>query len=206
MKPYSYKYLTYMAIGSAICGIITVIIGQELLKKTHTTNTNTIDSTETCESDDSNNFNTNNNISYTGYNGLIAGYSVIAFSIFFSMILSTTKGNADGMSEYLINNMLKMSLPSFITLGCIVYIIVLYSYNKNNIVNGKIVDEFHSYTLGINILMIFQIIVLGYYTLNINQKSGYIKSSKYMSYLINFVNLILIATQQSKLQYYSTDG
>jgi hypothetical protein len=181
-----------MAMGSAICGIIIAIIGQELLKKTNTNINGRNNDNLSCTIEDK-------KISYSEYNGLITGYSIIAFSIFFIMILSSTnKGNG---GEYLISKMLKMSLPSFITLGCIVYIIVLYSYHKNSIVSGIIVDEFNSYTLGINILIIFQIILLGYYTVDVTRNK-----TKYMVYLICLIIIILIGTQQSKLQYFSTDG
>lgn len=189
MDPNNYKYLTYMAMGSAICGIIIAIIGQELLKKT---NTNTNNDNLSCITQDK-------KLSYSEYNGLISGYSIIAFSIFFTMIISST--NNGSSREYLISKMLKMSLPSFLILGSIVYIIVLYSYHKNSIVSGIVVDEFNSYTLGINILIFFQILLLGYYTLDVKRKLA-----EYMVYLISLINIILIGTQQSKLQYFSTDG
>jgi len=205
MNSQNYRYLTYLAIGIAICGVITSGIGQSLLYQMHKNLQKNLQKGVgdiTCDKQIVENDNTN----ISEYSGFITGYSILTFSIIFTIILSTIFYPRNLQSEKsILFNMLNLSLPAICTLGTVIYVLIIYSYYKNYIISGIIVDEFHIYSLIINILFLCQIGLLGYYILSISsEKKAY--NAMYILYGFCLINLIVISVQHSKLQYFSTDG
>lgn len=144
----------------------------------------------------------------------IWGYGVIALSILAGMIISF--GLASQMANLkrygvvdFVKTLLTSSLPSLLTLGILVWMITLNIMFYKKINQGKVADEYFTYSGVTTFLIILQVIAL---FMHLRDNSGasstgsFVNRMAYATYGFTFLNAIFAVIMTIILEKFSTDG
>lgn len=157
----------------------------------------------------------------------IWGYGVVALAIISVLVIFISlASNITNIEKYNVFGFLKTlvqySFPSLLTLIILIWLITLNIIYFKRINQGKVADEYYTYSTITTCIVIFQIITLFKY-LNDNlskinkqitsdllsgTESNYIPndSMAYATYFFTFLNFIFIGIMTIVLQFFSTDG
>jgi hypothetical protein len=158
-------------------------------------------------------------------NASIWGYGVVALSVisllFITFALAFNKQKINKIQELnafsTLKDMLTKSLPSLLTLIVLIWIIILNISYFKRINQGKVADEYYSYSTMITLIVVLQIIALFMYLKdnlntiinNLTTKSiPNVPNNKmaYVTYFLTFLNFIFIGITTIILEFFSTDG
>lgn len=138
----------------------------------------------------------------------IWGYGVVALAVISLLVISF--GLVKDISTYSVFDFLKTliqtSLPSFLTLVILLWIITINVIYFKRINQGKVANEYYSYSTLTTLILIFQIIVLFKYlkdSVNVQPSNN---KMAYATYFLSFINFIFIGIMTIILEYFSTDG
>ena len=199
-----HKYLIYTIFFTIIVGIILSLIGNNMLKQI-SYDTNIVscnpDVLEQLSSDNSPNSNAFI-LNFTGNIFILCGivFLLLISSVFIIHFQDDTIEN--------IKNIIFRSLPIIFSFIIISYIISLYNQFKENILLGRVPNEFFSYSFLFYILFFVQIgILLNYFSVLANKDTG-INFLNYQAiiYVLTFLNLIILGIINIILKFFSTDG
>jgi hypothetical protein len=157
----------------------------------------------------------------------IWGYGVVVLAIisvlviFISLASNITNIEKYDVFEFL-KTLVKYTLPSLLTLIVLIWLITLNVIYFKRINQGKVADEYYTYSTITTFIVIFQIITLFKY-LNDNlskinkqisvdaavSKGSFniaIDSMAYATYFLTFLNFLFIGIMTIILEFFSTDG
>jgi len=157
----------------------------------------------------------------------IWGYGVIVLAIISVLVifisLASTITNIEKFNVFgFLKTLVKYTFPSLLTLIVLIWLITLNVIYFKRINQGKVADEYYTYSTITTFIVIFQIITLFKY-LNDNlpsintQISADVASGKgsfiiandsmaYATYFFTFLNFIFIGIMTIVLEFFSTDG
>jgi len=157
----------------------------------------------------------------------IWGYGVVALAIISVLVifisLASTITNIEKFNVVgFLKTLVKYTLPSLLTLIVLIWLITVNVIYFKRINQGKVADEYYTYSTMTTFIVIFQIITLFKY-LNDNlskintQISSDAASGKgsfniandsmaYATYFFTFLNFIFIGIMTIVLEFFSTDG
>ena len=167
---------------------------------------------------------TSTNGSYGRANSTIWGYGIVALSILVVMfinyaihdkIMRIEKKGLTGILDFL-KAFLSSSLPSFLMVVILLWIVTLNVLYYKNINKGEVAAEYYQLSAGTSLLFIFQIICIfqlikSYIAIKTNQTTdsdALITQSRITvaTYFITAINLIVVGMMTIILQFFSTDG
>lgn len=143
----------------------------------------------------------------------IWGYGIISFSLigllFVSYSILYQKTNIDLNSIDFIIELFKNSIPSFLLLIVLFWLIMLNFSYYNKINKGEISNEFKNYSFVSSFVVLIQLFIVYKFIKhnfdnfkNVNVKNPY----TLLSYLLTLSNFVLIGIMTIILKYFSTDG
>jgi hypothetical protein len=157
----------------------------------------------------------------------IWGYGVIVLAIISVLVifisLASTITNIEKFNVFgFLKTLVKYTFPSLLTLIVLIWLITLNVIYFKRINQGKVADEYYTYSTITTFIVIFQIITLFKY-LNDNLpsintqisadaasgKGSFIianDSMAYATYFFTFLNFIFIGIMTIVLEFFSTDG
>lgn len=148
----------------------------------------------------------------------IWGYGISALAIFFmafinySMFVNKTKLNKDSMS--FAGGFMNSTVPSFLTLILLLYMIYLNLTYFKIINQGKVPDEYYTMSNMSTVLVFFQVFTLFKYIMSVHNAVTSNKSSDIADtaasngsilYLLTLINVIFIIIINIILKYFITD-
>lgn len=154
----------------------------------------------------------------------IWGYGVLALSLMGLLVVTLALGSRVDMQNSVISFIksgLKNSLPVFLLLLIITWLISMNIQYFTRINQGKVANEFNTISTASSAMIVLQIILLLKYLRDVAISSkGEIAGKSFLSkayafissqigvflYLLAAVNLILAGAMQVILQFFSTDG
>jgi len=173
-------------------------------------------------------------------NGFIWGYGLIALALFSVLFLtatfiaqatpsSTSSGASSGANDTYFTkiiavlkslfsnftNVLSNTWTSSLTLGLVIWIIMLNMLYYTQINKGKVTADYKNFNVVITVMLSIQIILSFWLLTNKLYKTQYSISSssdttaffmKFFIGLLGFINAIFIGFNNVFLQYYATDG
>jgi len=162
---------------------------------------------------------------YGRANATIWGYGLVAIAILVVMfinyaihdkILRIEKRGLSGIIDF-IKTFLSSSLPSFLTVSILLWIITLNALYYNSINQGKVAAEFYQLSAGTSMLFLFQIICIFQLiksfiaiktktATDINDAMITQSRITLATYFITAINLIVAGMMTIILQFFSTDG
>ena len=161
-----------------------------------------------------------NNYSVDGLSGPananIWGYGIISFSLLgllfvtYSLTYQNTNESVNTIS--FLQKLFNYSIPSFLLLFILFWLIMLNVSYYTPINKGNISSEFVNYSFVSSFVILIQLFVVykfirEKYNNNINStQKSMAHSYKLLSYLLTLSNIILIGIMTIILKYYSTDG
>ena len=210
------EFLTYSILAIAILGLIITMVGDYIRQNAHNehakSNTKTAASASTTIISCNNPINQKQNAiteqaATSGQTAITVGYFLTTFSIFFIMILSVSF-NVLAINNPIANTkiIISSSLPSLITMGIIIYAIVLNFKFKDQLISGKVAKEYYSYSRFSSIMLILQTILLIRYILAVSNNNKDMLSINCLIFILSIINLLLLGIQQVILKFFSTDG
>ena len=141
----------------------------------------------------------------------IWGYGVIALSILAGMIISF--GLASQMANLkrygvvdFVKTLLTSSLPSLLTLGILVWMISLNIMFYKRINQGKVANEYFTYSGVTTFLIILQVIFLFKHLKDNINVPTMVNTMAYVTYGFTFLNAIFAVIMTIILEKFSTDG
>ena len=168
-------FINFILIGT-VCGIILALFGNFLPDKRVALNT-----------------------VFTGY--LISGFFLLF--LYIASWLSVTT-NVDKSLVDRVKQLLGSSMPPLIILGQIIYILIINTIYKENLMDGRVANEFHTYSYAFTFLIIMQIGLL--MKLFSDMRTGNKSSVQYLIYVFGTLSFLILGIMQTILQYFSTDG
>lgn len=146
-------------------------------------------------------------------NAALWGYGVVALSVFAVMFLSfALASNMENLNKDIfgfIKELLADSLPTFLTLLILAWLISLNVTYFKRINQGKISNEYNQFSQISSVFLVIQIVVLFMFLRDqVSTSSSSTISNKMSSvvYVMTFINVILIGMMNIILRYFSTDG
>lgn len=112
----------------------------------------------------------------------------------------------------IISNYILYSLPSVITIGILLYICVVLLIYRDQIIGGRVANEYYIYSTAANVLLGIQSIILIYHlykqmlSIHNGKPLSFSTTSSYSIYLLGVLNIILVGISQVILKFFSTDG
>ena len=203
-----HKYLTNCVLIIIVCGVILAYIGNYIIKGSNY-RLNTDNNITTCDKSILNKLASQED--KVGENGYIIGFTgniITAAGILFIMLLSALfsvkKDEKQADPFTVIKNMISGSLPSLLTLAIIIYIIILNSIYRENLVNGHVANEYYSYSSFLSILVLIQIGLLIKYIVDMSENKN--SPVKPVIYIFSIINIMILGIMQVILNFFSTDG
>lgn len=198
----NHNYLINIVLVILISGVILTFVGNYLLDKFSKSNTLNL---KTCDEkllEEANNRMGNNG--NNGYTLTYTGYIVTGMGLLFLIILSTffSVDNKQGQGEN-IKNVITGSLPVFLSLIVVSYILLLNVKFKERLIEGKVADEYFSYLSFFSIMFMIQIITLSKYIKTLGKSQNQAGS---VVYALALVNILIIGIMNIILSFFSTDG
>ena len=157
----------------------------------------------------------------------IWGYGVVVLAIisilviFISLASKITNIQNYDVFKFL-KTLVKYTLPSLLTLIVLIWLITVNVIYFKRINQGKVADEYYSYSTITTFIVIFQIIALfKYLTDNLSTINSQISRDvvtgndsfnisndkmAYVTYFLTFLNFLFIGIMTIVLEYFSTDG
>lgn len=159
-----------------------------------------------------------NNYSVDGLSGPananIWGYGIISFSLLgllfvtYSLTYQNTNESVNTIS--FLQKLFNYSIPSFLLLFILFWLIMLNVSYYTPINKGNISSEFVNYSFVSSFVILIQLFVVYKFIRekfnNNNTQKSMAHSYKLLSYLLTLSNIILIGIMTIILKYYSTDG
>ena len=159
-------------------------------------------------------------------NASIWGYGIISLAVltvlFITFGLAFNDKNVDKISSSIgifstLKKMLTKSLPSLLTLIVLLWIIILNILYFKRINQGKVADEYYTYSSMTTVIILIQIIALFKYLKD--NLAAIIKNDNlptptsvpndrmaYATYFFSLLNFIFIGIMTIVLEFFSTDG
>jgi len=156
-------------------------------------------------------------------NAVIWGYGTIVFALFGILIVTfalasqnmKNVGKTESMVTY-IKHIIYTSLPIFLLLGVLGWLIQIYTTSYTKINKGQMAKEFSEYSSASTLLIIFQLLVLCKYVMDEitaakftkKKETGQLKAQQLQSitYVLTLLNLILAGMLMVIAEFLSTDG
>jgi len=154
-------------------------------------------------------------------NASIWGYGIVALSVlsllFITFGLAFNKGSVESISSLNIfstlKDMLTKSMPSLFTLIVLIWIIVLNMLYFKRINQGKVADEYYTYSTLTTFIVVLQVMTLFKYLKDnlktiLDKTNATLPTDKmaYATYLFTLLNFIFIGIMTIVLEFFSTDG
>ena len=157
----------------------------------------------------------------------IWGYGVVALAIISVLVifisLASTITNIEKFNVVgFLKTLVKYTFPSLLTLIVLIWLITLNVIYFKRINQGKVADEYYTYSTMTTFIVIFQIITLFKYLndnlskintqISVDAASGKGSfniandSMAYATYFFTFLNFIFIGIMTIVLEFFSTDG
>ena len=147
----------------------------------------------------------------------IWGYGISALAIFFmafinySLFVNTTKINKDSMA--FVGGFMHSTVPSFLTLILLLYMIYINLTYFKRINQGKVANEYYTMSKMSTVLLFFQIFTLFKYIISVHRArdnnnkdiAETASSDGSILYLLSLINVIFIIIINIILRYFSTD-
>ena len=199
-----HKYLTNCVLIVIVCGVILAYVGNFIIKGADGQS-----NTPTCDKSILRKLASQEQQS--GENGFIIAFTgnlITAAGILFLLLLSSLfsiNNSGNTASTYTkIKAMIQGSMPSVLTFGVIIYIIILNSMFKENIIKGHVANEYFTYSSFSAFLILIQVGLLIKYITDIsNNKDSPVGP---VIYVFSIINIMIIGIMQIILQFFSTDG
>jgi len=175
MFNFSQIFLDFIILGT-MCGIIMVFVGEFLPDRQISVNT------------------------------VFIGYLISAFFMLFVFIVSwiTVTYTSNKTTGEIIKNMMGSSLPPFLILGQIIYVLIINTIYKNNLIADKVAGEYYTYSYAFTFLMLMRVGLLMKLFADLKQRK--ISNVGYIVYIFGVLGFILLGIMQTILKYFSTDG
>lgn len=146
----------------------------------------------------------------------IVGYMTAIIGLLFLMAVSIKFHNMKlgevNQPIRILSSYIMYSLPSVITIGILLYICVVLLIYRDQIIGGRVADEYYTYSTAANVLLGIQSMILIYHLYkqmisHYNEKSiNFSTTTSYSIYLLGVLNIILVGISQVILKFFSTDG
>ena len=210
----------------AICGIIIALIGNYILSNAHNelyknTDNNVIDCDQLINKQQ---LLQKKQTAISGHNAILIGYSITAFSIFSTILLAVkySNNNALGRTTLVGGNFFNNSktniftgiqillkiinsiLPSISVIGVITYVIILTLIYKENLILGRVSNDYYFWSAISSILILFQIILLLLFIFN--KIENKLTNVHYGVYALSTITIIILGIENIILASFSTDG
>ena len=139
-------------------------------------------------------------------NTIFFGYLLSAFFMLFVFVVSwiSVTYTEKKTTSQIIQNITKTSIPPFLILGQIIYIIIINSIYKDSLIKNKVAKEYYTYSYAFSFLLLMQVGIM--IKLLSDLKSFNISNAGYMIYIFGTLGFILLGIMQTILQFFSTDG
>ena len=198
----NHNYLINIVLVILISGVILTLIGNYILNKfseSKTINLKTCDEKLLEEANNrmGNNGNNGYRLTYTGY--LVTGMGLL-FLIILSTFFSVENKKNEGEN---IKNIITGTLPVFLSLIVVSYILLLNVKFKERLIQGKVADEYFFYLSFFSIMFMIQIITLSKYIKTLEKSENQVDS---VVYALSLVNILIIGIMNIILSFFSTDG
>lgn len=112
----------------------------------------------------------------------------------------------------ILSSYIMYSLPSVITIGILLYICVVLLIYRDQIIGGRVADEYYTYSTTANVLLGIQSIILIYHlyqqmvSIHNGKSINFSTTTSYSIYILGVLNIILVGISQVILKFFSTDG
>ena len=112
----------------------------------------------------------------------------------------------------ILSSYIMYSLPSVITIGILLYICVVLLIYRDQIIGGRVADEYYTYSTTANVLLGIQSMILIYHlykqmlSIHNGKSINFSTTTSYSIYLLGVLNIILVGISQVILKFFSTDG
>ena len=221
-----YSLFTKTIFVVAICGIIIALIGNYILSNAHNelyknTDNNVIDCDQVINKQQ---LLQKKQTAISGHNAIVIGYSITAFSIFSTILLAVkySNNNALGKTPLIGGNFLNKSktniftgiqillkiinsiLPSISVIGVITYVIILTLIYKENLILGRVSNDYYFWSGISSIFILFQIILLLVFIFN--KIENKLTNVHYGIYALSTITIIILGIENIILASFSTDG
>lgn len=206
-----HEFLTTSVLIILVVGVILSYVGNTMVRGAYNPMSKRKDKKIlTCNPDILKNINTNQDNANSGYIVAFTGNIITCVGIVFLILLSSlfaTNYNSQNESIFTVFKKILMNIfPCVLTLGVIIYLIVLESIYTGRIKAGEVAEEYFSYSSISSLLILLQVGLLVKYILDMANGDNDYKTYGYIIYLFGLVNLIIIGVMQVILQFFSTDG
>lgn len=207
MPQQEHKYLTNCVLIVIVCGVILAYIGNFIIKRADMINNTS--NIATCDKSVLSKLSTQEDQpGESGYTIAFTGNIITAAGILFLLLLSalfSINNSGNTASTFTkITNMMVGSLPSVLTFGVVTYIIILNSIFKENIIKGRVANEYFTYSFFSSFLIVIQVGLLIKYITDIsNNKDSPVGP---IIYVFSIINIIILGIMNIILNFFSTDG
>jgi hypothetical protein len=112
----------------------------------------------------------------------------------------------------ILSSYIMYSLPSVITIGILLYICVVLLIYRDQIIGGRVADEYYTYSTAANVLLGIQSMILIYHlykqmlSIHNGKSINFSTTTSYSIYILGVLNIILVGISQVILKFFSTDG
>uniref|UniRef100_A0A6C0AZ34 Uncharacterized protein n=1 Tax=viral metagenome TaxID=1070528 RepID=A0A6C0AZ34_9ZZZZ len=212
----------------AICGIIIALIGNYILSNAHNelyknTDNNVIDCDQLINKQQ---LLQKKQTAISGHNALVIGYSITAFSIFSTILLAVKYSNNNALGRttptlvggnffnksktnifngiQILLKIINSILPSISVIGVITYVIILTIIYKENLILGRVSNDYYFWSGISSIFILFQIILLLVFIFN--KIENKLTNVHYAIYALSTITIIILGIENIILASFSTDG
>ena len=207
MPQQEHKYLTNCVLIVIVCGVILAYIGNFIIKSNDMINNTS--NIATCDKSVLRKLAAQEE--QEGGNGYIIAFTgniITAAGILFLLLLSalfSINNSGNTVSTFTkIKNMMVGSLPSVLTFGVVTYIIILNSIFKENIIKGRLANEYFTYSSFSSFLILIQVGLLIKYITDIsNNRDSQVGP---VIYVFSILNIMILGVMNVILRFFSTDG
>tara|TARA_Y100000389_G_scaffold72093_1_gene68879 strand:- start:5095 stop:5691 length:597 start_codon:yes stop_codon:yes gene_type:complete len=156
--------------------------------------------------------NNSNQLIQTSIVGYITAITGLLFATAISIKFHNSKLKETGTPVTIFSSYILYSLPSILTIAVIIYLCVVILSYKDQLINGRVADEYYRYSTATSLLLGIQSVILIYHMYQqmqysrANKEHTYKSTSNYSIYILTTLNIILVGISQVILKFFSTDG
>lgn len=207
MPQQQHEYLTNCILIVIVCGVIIAYVGNYMIQSSNI-NLNSANVT-TCNTEilsklSGQGAQEGENGYLIAFTGNIITAAGILFLLLLSALFSINNSGSTASTFTKIKNMMLGSLPSLLTLGIITYIIILSTIHKENLISGRVANQYYTYSSFSSILVLMQVGLLIKYMTNMSNNKD--SSVHHVIYVFSVINIMILGIIQIILQFFSTDG